>query len=141
MGDIERKTHRAISIPKGISCFDISKRPNFIVTGGADKNIRLWNPYVLSKPAGCLSGHNTSIISIVINHEDGHVISLSEDKNIRVWSLRSLNCIQSLYDNVTHRPENIISALFYDSINRKIMTCSSTIQQWPVKRFNAAYSN
>ncbi|KAJ3350998.1 hypothetical protein HDU83_009315 [Entophlyctis luteolus] len=41
---------------------------------------RLWNPYVLSKPAGTLSGHNAGITSLIINHEDSQLISLSEDK-------------------------------------------------------------
>lgn len=31
---------------KGVKCFDFSKDKNIIVTGGMDRIVRLWNPYV-----------------------------------------------------------------------------------------------
>jgi hypothetical protein len=37
MGDLERKTLRHISLPKGIETFDFCKRPSFLLTGGRDK--------------------------------------------------------------------------------------------------------
>eukprot|EP00842_Homolaphlyctis_polyrhiza_P005998 jgi/Hompol1/639/HPOL_002560-RA len=132
IGDLERKTLRHISIPKGIKCFEFCRRPSFLVTGGRDKIIRLWNPYVLSKPAGSLQGHNSSIISIVINHEDGHIISLSEDKVVKMWNARNLNCLQTIVDKIPHRPENIISSIFYDSLSRQIITGSNVLETWPL---------
>ncbi|KAH6585718.1 hypothetical protein BASA50_001053 [Batrachochytrium salamandrivorans] len=132
IGDLERKTLRHIRIMKGIRCFEFCRRPSFLVTGGRDKIIRLWNPYVLSKPAGSLQGHNASVISIVINHEDGHIISLSEDKVVKVWNARSLNCLQTLVDKVPHRPENIISSIYYDAQYRQIITGSNGLEVWPL---------
>lgn len=46
--DLLRRTSQTISIPKGITCFDMSKRPCFIVTGGRDRCIRLWYNLYLS---------------------------------------------------------------------------------------------
>nr|KAJ3422048.1 WD repeat-containing protein 49 [Polyrhizophydium stewartii] len=132
IGDLERKTLRHISIPKGIKCFEFCKRPSFLVTGGRDKIIRLWNPYVLSKPAGSLQGHNASIVSIVINHEDGHIMSLSEDKVVKMWNARNLNCLQTIIDKIPHRPENIISSIFYDVQSRQIITGSNILETWPL---------
>jgi hypothetical protein len=37
LGDMDRRSFRFASIGKGAVCFDICKRPNFIVTGGNDK--------------------------------------------------------------------------------------------------------
>jgi WD40 repeat protein len=33
-------------IYKGVKCFDFCKDRNVIVTGGMDRIVRLWNPYV-----------------------------------------------------------------------------------------------
>lgn len=80
IGDLDRKTVRSVSIPKGVKCFEFCRRPSFLVTGGRDKVLNLWNPYVLNKPAGSLVGHNSPIINIKVNNDEGHIISLSEDK-------------------------------------------------------------
>lgn len=132
MGDLDRKTIRYISVEKGIETFEFCKRPSFLLTGGRDKVIRLWNPYVLSKPAGNLHGHNSSVINLTVNHEEGIIYSLAEDKTIKLWNVRTLHCIQTMTDKVPHRPENILSALYYDAHNRQLMTASTKIQIWPV---------
>lgn len=31
---------------KGVKTFDYCKENNILVTGGLDRNIRLWNPYI-----------------------------------------------------------------------------------------------
>lgn len=80
IGDLDRKTVRSVSIPTGVKSFEFCRRPSFLVTGGRDKILTLWNPYVLKKPAGYLVGHNSPIINIKVNNDEGHIISLSEDK-------------------------------------------------------------
>ncbi|KAJ3276764.1 WD40 repeat domain 95 [Terramyces sp. JEL0728] len=132
IGDLERKTLRHITVSKGIETFEFCRRPSFLITGGRDKVIRLWNPYVLSKPAGSLHGHNSSIVQICVNHEDGIIFSLSEDKAIKLWNARNLNCIQTAIDKVPHRPENTISAMYYDTYNRQLMTGSGKLEIWPL---------
>ncbi|KAJ3129013.1 WD40 repeat domain 95 [Nowakowskiella sp. JEL0407] len=132
IGDLERKTVRFINVPKGIKCFDFCKRPSFLVTGGRDKIVRLWNPYVLSKPAGSLYGHNATIMNILVNHEEGHVISLSEDKVIKIWNARNLNCLQTLVDKIPHRPENIISSIYFDYNNHQLISGSNKLESWPL---------
>lgn len=132
MGDLERKTLRHISVPKGIETFTFCRRPSFLITGGRDKIVRLWNPYVLSKPTASMPGHNSAIVNIAVNHEEGIIFSLSEDKMIKLWNARTLNCVQTLTDKVAHRPENIITSIFYDGYNRQLMTGSGKLQVWPV---------
>ncbi|KAI9204974.1 WD40-repeat-containing domain protein [Polychytrium aggregatum] len=131
IGDLERKTARYIHVPKGIKCFDFCRRPSFLVTGGRDKIVRLWNPYVLSKPAGSLYGHNAAIVNIIVNHENSHVLSLSEDKVVKIWNARNLNCLQTLTDKLWHRPENIISAIYFDQHNHQLLTGSNRLEIWP----------
>jgi hypothetical protein len=37
IGDLERKTIRYISIPKGIETFEFCRRPSYLITGGRDR--------------------------------------------------------------------------------------------------------
>jgi WD40 repeat protein len=139
IGDFERKVNRTISVPNGICCFEVSKRPSFIITGGRDKIIRLWNPFILTKPAANLTGHMTAIMAIVVNHEESQFISLSEDKVIKIWNVRNLNCLQTMIDKMAHRPENIISSIFFDSHNRRILTGSANVEIWPVIEYSLIF--
>lgn len=132
MGDLERKTLRCISIPKGIETFEFCRRPSYLITGGRDRILRLWNPYVLSKPTASLHGHTANIINIAVNNEEGIIYSLGDDKMIKLWNARSLLCLQTMFDKAAHRPENIISSLFYDPINRILLTGTSKIEVWPM---------
>ncbi|KAG5463066.1 MAG: WD40-repeat-containing domain protein [Olpidium bornovanus] len=50
----------------------------------------------------------------------------------QIWNARSLNCLQTFVDKVPHRPENIISAMFFDSVNRQLVTGSSKLEVWPL---------
>ncbi|ORZ37998.1 WD40-repeat-containing domain protein [Catenaria anguillulae PL171] len=132
ISDLERKTTRSISVSKGVRCFDYCRRPSFIVTGGRDKVIRLWNPYVLSKAAGSLVGHNAVVTDVLVNQADGHIISLSEDKVIKIWNIRTMNCLQTLTDRFPHRPENVLSAIYFDNVHRQLITGSSKLESWPL---------
>ena len=41
--DVDQTSFR---IHKGVKTFDFSKKCNIIVTGGMDRIVRIWNPYV-----------------------------------------------------------------------------------------------
>ncbi|KAJ3094874.1 nucleoside diphosphate kinase, partial [Physocladia obscura] len=131
IGDLERKTVRYIHVPKGIKCFDVCRRPSFLVTGGKDKIIRLWNPYVLSKPAGNLPGHNAAIMNLIVNHEESQLISLSEDK---------------LYKNLRHtvarsHDAGVISALFNENFHQVVSGCQSgTVSIWDLASGDKIFS-
>jgi WD40 repeat protein len=140
IGDMDRRTIRFGAVQKGVMTFDICKRPSFIVTGGRDKVLRVWNPYVLSKPASILTGHTSAILSITINPDTGHVFSLSEDKILKVWDTRSLSCIQSIEDHMAHRPEDTISCLTLDKANGRLFLGSDVIDSLPVL-YSVVYSD
>ncbi|EPZ36776.1 WD40 repeat-like protein, partial [Rozella allomycis CSF55] len=95
---------------------------------------RLWNPYVLTKSAGVLEGHLAPITNIIVSHQEGYIISLSEDKNIRIWDTRTLSCIQSIWDKAYTRPENSITAIFYDDRSKNLMSGTNTLDIWPINR-------
>ena len=137
IGDVDRKQNRGINIHKGVSCFDYSKKPNFLVTGGMDKLVRIWNPYILSKPAAVLVGHNTSIVDIIANEKDSQIISLSTDKVIKIWDMRMQKCLQTIQDKVKHRPEDCLTTMFFDRDRNRLLTASGMIDVWPMHKATA----
>ena len=64
---------------QGVECFDFSKKLNILVTGSLDHCIRLWNPYVTSKPMAVLEGHGTGVIGVKIHEGLLQVFSYSKD--------------------------------------------------------------
>lgn len=64
---------------QGVECFDYSKRLNILVTGSADHQVRVWNPYVTHKPVAVLSGHATGVIGVMVHEGFRHVFSYSKD--------------------------------------------------------------
>ena len=53
-----------------------------VATGTINNQVCLWNPYVISKPIGVLSGHMAPVIQIVVNQKKHQLISFSKDKVI-----------------------------------------------------------
>ena len=78
-------------------------------------------------------GHNAGILQILVNSHDGHILSLSEDKVIKVWDDRTLNCIQTVWEKASLRPENFLSAIFFDNNARQLLTAANKIESWPVR--------
>lgn len=64
---------------QGIDCFDYNHSLNVIVTGGVDHAVRVWNPYVTSKPVAIMKGHQSSIVDIIIHQRLGQVFSYDKD--------------------------------------------------------------
>ena len=50
-----------------------------VATGGLDRLVRFWNPYVTCKPIAVLKGHSTAVVHIAIKSAEGLVLSLSKD--------------------------------------------------------------
>ena len=92
----KNRINRQVAINKGLNTFCYCSRANLIATGGVDKVIRLYNPLVVNKTCGKLIGHQFTLVDIVCNEEDQHLISLSSERVFRVWDLATLKCLQVL---------------------------------------------
>ncbi|XP_041911062.1 EF-hand calcium-binding domain-containing protein 8 [Arvicola amphibius] len=94
--DPEKPRLSTLNLKKGILCFDYCPDRNFLATGGYDPHIRLWNPLVSKKPVWLMKGHQTSVTHLLVNSKNSSIlISISRDKNIRVWDLQDYVCLQS----------------------------------------------
>ncbi|CAF3386267.1 unnamed protein product [Rotaria sp. Silwood1] len=72
-------------IHKGVKTFDLCTEKNVLVTGGMDRVIRLWNPYLPSRPVARLRGHNAPVFLVKIAVEDDRVFSISTDKTVLIF--------------------------------------------------------
>ncbi|KAJ3182578.1 WD40 repeat domain 95 [Gaertneriomyces sp. JEL0708] len=93
-GAIGRST--SVGVRKGCSCFEFLRSPLALVTGGADRQLRIWDPHHLQRPSAVLPGHNAPIVSMSVNIVHAQVISLSVDQAMKVWDIRKQQCLQSL---------------------------------------------
>ncbi|KAI8506660.1 hypothetical protein Bbelb_160870 [Branchiostoma belcheri] len=97
MMDISRKKKTYVfKVSKGVECFDYNKQMNIIVTGSSDHRVRLWNPYVTSKPITVLSGHHTTIIDVKLFEPMNQVFSYSKDAMLKVWDVKDHSCLQTV---------------------------------------------
>nr|XP_016854021.1 PREDICTED: WD repeat-containing protein 64 [Anolis carolinensis] len=116
-----------IVLKKGILCFDYSPEMNILVTGGYDPEIRVWNPYVTSSSITQLKGHATAVTNIMINRERTTIVSLSKDKNIRIWDLLDHLCLQSIHSRSVPLGNCPISAIYYHIPNNFLVCATYTI--------------
>ncbi|KAH9494635.1 hypothetical protein Btru_019804 [Bulinus truncatus] len=90
------KKSYVFKLEKAVECFDHNKNLNLLVTGSGDHIVRLWNPYVTTKPVAVLTGHNTCVIGVVIHEGFRQVFSYSKEAVIKVWDIKEHVCLQTL---------------------------------------------
>ena len=133
LDDLAYKAKRTFNLhQKGINSFVYSVKHKQVASCGEERHIILWEPYTLQQLA-YLNGHNTSVSHLDINEERNHLISLGTDKVVKIWDTRHYECIQTIIDRMTYRPEDILSALTYDPVTHNILVCSIVIKFWPFK--------
>ncbi|KAJ7320238.1 hypothetical protein JRQ81_019749 [Phrynocephalus forsythii] len=79
-------------VHKGVKAFAFSKKNNLIVTGGMDRIIRMWNPYMSGRPTGMLRGHMAPIFYVHISEED-KIFSISTDNTVKIWHIEDQTCL------------------------------------------------
>ncbi|XP_029891401.1 WD repeat-containing protein 64 [Aquila chrysaetos chrysaetos] len=123
---------KEFSVPKGVNAFTYCGKAKLIVTGGHDKLLRLWHPAINSRPTGKLSGHQHSVVEIVTNEKDQHVISLSSTKIFRVWDIQTLSLLQVFHDNQGTPGEMETFAMVFDNDRGTLITGSTVIDIYPL---------
>ncbi|KAI8804253.1 WD40-repeat-containing domain protein, partial [Cladochytrium replicatum] len=139
---VTKKKWACFSVPvhKGVSAFAYCKFPVTLITGGTDRQLRLWNPYRMHHPMAALKGHNAPIVDIAINNFSGQIISLSSDKVIKVWDIRKQQCVQTLCDNFPHHPEDALSCLTFCPNTNSLVAASSLLVTYKLRERNVRVS-
>ena len=99
IGRIKRDIYEIIFTLQGVECFDYNKKVNTLLTGSVDHTVRVWNPYVPSKPIAVLEGHHLGIVDVKIHPHLGMAFSLAKDN---VSSARKMQCTPCLHAPCSH---------------------------------------
>ncbi|KAL5473894.1 hypothetical protein EMCRGX_G028458 [Ephydatia muelleri] len=97
MTDVNR--HRdsyVFRVRKGVKCFDYSRELDVIATGSADHRVRLWDPYVPSRPMAVLVGHDTVVIDVAMHSQLKVLFSFSHDRVMHVWDMFEHTLLQTV---------------------------------------------
>ncbi|TKC42630.1 hypothetical protein EI555_004940, partial [Monodon monoceros] len=119
-----------LNLRKGILCFDYCPEKNVLVTGGHDPLIHLWNPFFSKKPVWLMKGHQTSVTHVLVSSKHGSILSISKDKNIRMWDMQDYECLQSFCGKhfaLGHCP--ITSAYFHKDDDSLICSTYSALHE------------
>lgn len=74
------------------------------------------------------------MVQLEIDEKSNNLISLSLDRSIKVWDLRNHRCLQTIeVDDKLKQSDVRTTCMGYDSIHRKLVTCSNRIMAWPHK--------
>ncbi|XP_067095118.1 WD repeat-containing protein on Y chromosome-like [Osmerus mordax] len=112
---------------KGIQCFDYSPDLNILVTGGFDRVVRVWNPYLTNKATSHMKGHAAGITHIAVNGKDNQIISVSKDKNVRVWDLLDCTCVQNIHSRNVNLGRSSISRIYYNHTSNTMVLASCLV--------------
>ncbi|XP_033866082.3 WD repeat-containing protein 64-like [Acipenser ruthenus] len=119
-------------IHKGVKSFDFCKDHNLIVTGGMDRIIRMWNPYVPGKPTGMLKGHCAPVFHLHISTEDNRIFSVSTDNTVKIWDLQDQSCLFSA-DAKASRIRGDVSACLYAPAVKSLYIATDSIALLPLR--------
>ncbi|KAL2912296.1 hypothetical protein HK105_208211 [Polyrhizophydium stewartii] len=120
--DLNRRWQvHVLPVHKGVNAFAFCRFPVALITGG--------------------TGHDSPIVDITVNELNGQVISLSVDKDIKIWDIRKQQCLQTITDSVVHRPEDIISAIMFNPHARNVVTGTYALNAYYLKEQTAITDN
>ncbi|XP_066517202.1 cilia- and flagella-associated protein 337 isoform X2 [Hoplias malabaricus] len=104
------------SIYKGVMAFDLCKTHNLLVTGGMDRLIRMWNPYVPGRPTGILKGHSAPIFYLHISTEDSRIFSVSTDNTVRIWDMQDQSCLFTAHPKASLLRGDLSACLYFSAV-------------------------
>ncbi|XP_052754696.1 WD repeat-containing protein on Y chromosome-like isoform X2 [Galleria mellonella] len=121
------KTHNMFRVDKGIQCFAFDEEAHVLVTGGPDCAVRVWNPFVPTRPGAVLTGHRAAITALVLQNSGQTIYSLSRDRVIKVWDVQGQVCVQTYIDIPSQIGERTPISAVYNKATRELILAAMKI--------------
>jgi WD40 repeat protein len=89
---------------RGVYAFAHCASHRCILSAGFDSRVLVFDPY-LSSPTGALSGHHGHgrLVDVLVNERKNQVVTVSSDKKVRIFDIRTFKCISTLADGTEVR--------------------------------------
>ena len=71
-----------------VRCVAKTSNNKYIVSGGEDKTVRIWNLKAKTQEA-VLQGHTDLVTSIAITSDSKYIVSGGKNNTVRIWNLRT----------------------------------------------------
>eukprot|EP01062_Namystynia_karyoxenos_P031916 TRINITY_DN2361_c1_g3_i2.p1 TRINITY_DN2361_c1_g3~~TRINITY_DN2361_c1_g3_i2.p1 ORF type:complete len:2603 (+),score=831.83 TRINITY_DN2361_c1_g3_i2:919-8727(+) len=117
---------------RGVVALDYSPDLKMLVSVGMERHVLVWNPFVL-KPLASLHGHTGRVLSAIFNTADNQIITLSLDRVVRVWDVRTYRVVQQEKDppwTMSGQP----GALYFDRKREAVVVGSNRLYVRPMNR-------
>ena len=67
-------------------------RPNLLISGSADKTVKLWDLRNTSQPVSEYTGHSHDVVGCAFSaHDPDLLVSTSKDGSVKVWNINGSN--------------------------------------------------
>ena len=126
---IRGHTHRVITM-------DWNYEIRMILSCAPEKDALLWSPYI-PKPMGKLDGQKGRLLDVQFIKDTRQAMTLSDDRTIRIFDLRTLRVVQTLEDSPAVDP--LLTAR-YDDKRDHVVLGSTSLRVWGTQQ-NALYNN
>ena len=127
---------------KGVIDFAFNHSLRMIGSVSSEREALLWNPF-LDTPIGVLRGHMALLQSIAFDEIDNVVITLDHDNVVKLWDLRTYNCLQTITTSVslegTGQNSLNLNAVLYDSNTSCLVAAGPRLLSWKVQRANSHF--
>jgi ribosomal RNA-processing protein 9 len=81
---------------KSILCVAVSSDGKFVVTGGADKKLIVWDAQTL-QPLKVFTQHRDAVTALAFRRGSNQLFSASRDRTVKIWSLNELAYVETLF--------------------------------------------
>ncbi|XP_068437342.1 WD repeat-containing protein on Y chromosome-like [Clinocottus analis] len=107
------------------TCVEYSPLSGLLVTGGTDGLVRAWFPESTMTCKQSFEGHVKPITHISHNPKDKVIVTLSEDKNVCVWSEDKMQLLQKIQvKDINNGP---ITSMCYNTYNNELVLANTEI--------------
>ena len=122
-----KKTKTIFRITKGVLCFHYCRANTIIATGGMDYLVRVYNPYVNTKPIFVLKVHTKPVSHVSINHHRNQIVSVDQGLNIRVCDMKDQRVMQQISGRLVKLGRHPLSAVYYNPVLQTLIIATNQL--------------
>ncbi|XP_062565514.1 WD repeat-containing protein on Y chromosome [Armigeres subalbatus] len=116
---LDRKTK--FEVPKGVACFAFDPVKDFLVTGGPDGQLRLWDSRRPDKPSHILAGHNSAVVFMFLQDESSKLYSMDQKKIVKIWDVPNRALIQTYSQFSSSLYKTVPACAYYSELSRELI--------------------